>query len=199
MAEGVCDGKLRTWSKHDGESVKVITRLAKGVIPWVAPDGRRDFRIPLDNSRPPQAGQLPASKALSRHKLLCSFCACGLGIIRKADCNHHTTQQNNIRKETISKSGKLKLPDNDDRPLRKPTGHQRLKKIAVINDELKRLNMYVAALQDTRLAEAGSLKVMDYVFYWLVEGSHKTREDGVGFAVKSSLMNTVEPGSNGSD
>ena len=39
------------------------------------------------------------------------------------------------------------------------------KKTAVINDELKRLNVDIATLQKTRLADSGTLKEKDYTFF----------------------------------
>ena len=73
------------------------------------------------------------------------------------------------------------------------------RKTAVINDELMRLNVDIAALQETRLADAGTLKERDYTFFWQGKSSDKPRELGVGFAVKNSLMKMVEPGSGGSE
>ncbi|XP_066302904.1 uncharacterized protein [Branchiostoma lanceolatum] len=72
------------------------------------------------------------------------------------------------------------------------------RKTAVINDELRRLNVDIAALQETRLADSGTLKEQDYTFYWQGKGSNEPREHGVGFAVKNTLLRMVEPGSNGS-
>ena len=66
---------------------------------------------------------------------------------------------------------------------------------AVINDELKRLNVDIATLQETRLADSGSLKENDYTFYWQGKSSNEPREHGVGFAVRNTLMSMIEPGS----
>ncbi|KAL1250637.1 hypothetical protein QQF64_018433 [Cirrhinus molitorella] len=41
-----------------------------------------------------------------------------------------------------------------------------LRKTAVINNELLRLDVDIAALQETRLADSGTLKEKDYTFYW---------------------------------
>ncbi|KAK2185409.1 hypothetical protein NP493_238g03040 [Ridgeia piscesae] len=68
------------------------------------------------------------------------------------------------------------------------------KKIAVTNKELKRLNVDIDALQETRLADSGTLKDIDYTFYWEGKGSDKPREHGIGFAVRNSLLNMTEPG-----
>ena len=40
------------------------------------------------------------------------------------------------------------------------------RKTAVINNELLRLNVDIATLQETRLADSGVLKEKDYTFYW---------------------------------
>ena len=73
------------------------------------------------------------------------------------------------------------------------------RKTAVINDELRRLSVDIAALQETRLADSGTLKEKDYTFYWQGKTSDEHREHGVGFAVKNSLLSMIEPGSNGSE
>ena len=69
------------------------------------------------------------------------------------------------------------------------------RKTTVINDELKRLNMDIATLQETRLADSGSLKENDYTFYWQGKSSNEPREHGVGFAVRNTLLSMIEPGS----
>ena len=73
------------------------------------------------------------------------------------------------------------------------------RKTAVINDELKRLNVNIATLQETWPANAGTLKERDYTFFWQGKSSDEPREHGVGFAVKNSLLSMVEPGSSGSE
>ena len=69
----------------------------------------------------------------------------------------------------------------------------------MINNELKRLNVDIAALQETRLADSGTLKEKDFTYYWQGKTSDERREHGVGFAVKNSLLSMVEPDSNGSE
>ena len=73
------------------------------------------------------------------------------------------------------------------------------RKTAVINDELKRLNVDIATLQETRLADSGTLKEKDYTVFWQEKGSIEPREHGVGFAVRNNLLRMVEPGSGGSE
>jgi len=63
------------------------------VVPGAAPDGGRDSQISLDSYCPLQAGQPPASKALSCHSVLSSLGAWGLGTIRAADRNQRTNLQ----------------------------------------------------------------------------------------------------------
>ena len=72
------------------------------------------------------------------------------------------------------------------------------RKTAVIDKELARLGVDIATLQETRLADSGTLKEKDYTFYWQGKTSDEPREHCVGFAVKNSLLKMVEPGSNGS-
>ena len=73
------------------------------------------------------------------------------------------------------------------------------RKTAIINNELKRLDVDIATLQETRLADSGTLKEKDYTFFWKGNSSEQRREHGVGFAVKNSLLNKVKPGSNSSE
>ena len=40
------------------------------------------------------------------------------------------------------------------------------RKTAIIDQELKRLNIDIAGLQETRLPGNGSLKERDYTFFW---------------------------------
>ena len=49
------------------------------------------------------------------------------------------------------------------------------RKTAVTNDELKRLNMDIATLQETRLADSGTLKEKDYTFFWQGKRSNEPR------------------------
>ena len=73
------------------------------------------------------------------------------------------------------------------------------RKTAVINDELRRLNVVIATLQETRLTDSGALNEKDYTFFWQGKRSDEPREHGVGFAVRNSLLRMVEPGRGGSE
>lgn len=69
-----------------------------------------------------------------------------------------------------------------------------IRKTATINKELLRLQVDIAALQETRLPDSGSLKESDYTFFWQGKTATETREHGVGFAVRNTLLDTVELG-----
>ncbi|XP_071956845.1 craniofacial development protein 2-like [Antedon mediterranea] len=72
-----------------------------------------------------------------------------------------------------------------------------LRKTAIINRELKRLNIDIAALQETRLPSDGSIRERDYTFFWQGLEPDQPRLHGVGFAVRNSLVASVEPPSKG--
>ena len=65
------------------------------------------------------------------------------------------------------------------------------RKTAVINNELLRLNVDIATLQETRLADSGTLRESDYTFIWQGKASQETRQHGVGFAIKNSLLDRL--------
>lgn len=69
------------------------------------------------------------------------------------------------------------------------------RKTAVISRELDRLNVDIAALQETRIAGYGSLTEKEYTFFWQGRDEDEPREHGVGFAVSNKLVQMVEPGS----
>jgi len=73
------------------------------------------------------------------------------------------------------------------------------RKTAVINNELTRLKVDIATLQETRLADAGTLKERDFTFFWQGKKPEEPREHGVGFAVKNNLLSMVELGRGGSE
>ena len=73
------------------------------------------------------------------------------------------------------------------------------RKTAVIDRELNRLKVDVAALQETRLADTGVHREEHYTFYWKGKGEDETREHGVGFAVRNNLLKMIEPPKEGSE
>ena len=66
------------------------------------------------------------------------------------------------------------------------------RKTAIINKELARLNIDVTCLQETRLADSGSLMERDYTFFWQGLSQDEPRQYSVGFAVRKSLIATTE-------
>ena len=73
------------------------------------------------------------------------------------------------------------------------------RKSAIIDRELKRLNIDIAALQETRLPDSGSVDEEHYTFYWQGKSAEETREYGVGFAVKKTLKHMIEPPEDGTE
>jgi hypothetical protein len=67
-----------------------------------------------------------------------------------------------------------------------------LRKTAVISMELERLNVSIAALQETRLPDEGSLREAQYTFFWRGKPTDAVREHGVGFAVRNDLLKAIE-------
>lgn len=68
-----------------------------------------------------------------------------------------------------------------------------IRKTTQIDRELSRLNIDVACLQETRLADSGSYRECNFTFFWHGKSASEVREYGVGFAVRNSLLNSVEP------
>lgn len=54
------------------------------------------------------------------------------------------------------------------------------RKTAVINDELRRLHVDITTLQETRLADSGTLREKDYTFFWQGKSFDEPRQHGVG-------------------
>ena len=73
------------------------------------------------------------------------------------------------------------------------------RKTAIIDRELLRLNMDIVALQETRLPSNGSLKEANYTFFWQGLEPTERRLHGVGFAIRNSLLSSVEAPSNGTE
>ena len=76
-----------------------------------------------------------------------------------------------------------------------------VRKNAIINDELLKLNVDIAILQETRLADIGTIKEKNYTIYWKGKNSNERRVHAVDFAlyfVRNTLLKTTCLGSNGS-
>ena len=67
-----------------------------------------------------------------------------------------------------------------------------MRKTAMIKNKLERLQLDVVALQETRLAESGTLGERSYTFFWQGKSEKEMREHGVGFAIRNELLDAVE-------
>jgi len=61
-----------------------------------------------------------------------------------------------------------------------------------IDTELCRQNVHIAALQETRLAGAGTIKERNFTFFWFGKPADEPRLYGTGFAVKNTIVNSIQ-------
>ncbi|XP_047490320.1 uncharacterized protein LOC125039959 [Penaeus chinensis] len=73
------------------------------------------------------------------------------------------------------------------------------RKTAVIDRELSRLGVDIACLLETRLADSGTLREESYTFFWKGKPPEELRQHGVGFAIRNTLMTSIEPSSAGTE
>ena len=66
--------------------------------------------------------------------------------------------------------------------------HGTLRKTYLIDRELARLKIDVAALQETRLLESGKIREENFTFFWQGRGADENRIHGVGFAVSNKIV-----------
>uniref|UniRef100_A0A0L8HXG3 Endonuclease/exonuclease/phosphatase domain-containing protein n=1 Tax=Octopus bimaculoides TaxID=37653 RepID=A0A0L8HXG3_OCTBM len=64
-----------------------------------------------------------------------------------------------------------------------------IRKTAVIDRKLTRLNVDIAALQNTRLADCGSIRERNHTFFWKDLEKDERRIHGVRSAVQNRLLN----------
>lgn len=67
------------------------------------------------------------------------------------------------------------------------------RRTALVARELDRYNIHIAALSETRFADEGQLTEAKagYTFFWSGRSSEERREAGVGFAIRSYLINKL--------
>ena len=75
--------------------------------------------------------------------------------------------------------------ENNVHQISHPDKTDDIRKTHIINRELKCLKVDIAALQETRLAVAGTVKEADFTFFWQGLGADEHRLHGVGFAVSN--------------
>ena len=71
------------------------------------------------------------------------------------------------------------------------TNTNSVRKTKLIDRELSLLNVDIAALQETRLADNGSIREDHYTFFWQGYSEEQPRLHGVGFAIKNTLIDSV--------
>ena len=62
---------------------------------------------------------------------------------------------------------------------------------ALIDRELSRYGVDIAALSETRLADTGEVAESTYTFFWSGKPETEKRESGVGFAIRSTLVSKL--------
>ena len=99
-------------------------------------------------------------------------------------------QKRKIRKDTVTRN--LKLTTWNIRTLG-DTSSGPERSTALVARELKRYDIDIAALSETRLAETGQLveRGEGYTFYWQGRAADEPRQSGVGFAIKNSIAATL--------
>ena len=68
------------------------------------------------------------------------------------------------------------------------------RRTALVAREIARYNLHIVALSETRFSDEGQLteKSAGYTFFWSGRKEEERREAGVGFAIKSSLVNKLD-------
>lgn len=66
------------------------------------------------------------------------------------------------------------------------------RRTAVIEEQLDRLNVDIAALSETHLLGEGSLIEQNYTFFWKGYPEDGRRMHGVGFAIKNEIVNSLQ-------
>ncbi|XP_047472781.1 uncharacterized protein LOC125027721 [Penaeus chinensis] len=61
------------------------------------------------------------------------------------------------------------------------------------------LGVDIACLQETKLADSGTLREESYTFFWKGKPPEEPRQHGVGFAVRNTLMTSIDPPSAGTE
>lgn len=66
------------------------------------------------------------------------------------------------------------------------------RKTAVIDTELFLRNVHIAALQETWLADAGTIKEEHFTFFWFGKPTDEPCLYSTGFAVRNNLVNSIQ-------
>ena len=102
-------------------------------------------------------------------------------------CNYNYKHKSNQTPFVLSCWNVRTLLDlsDSDRPERR---------IALVSKELARYNIDIAALSETRFSGEGQLLELGgcYTFFWKGKPEGERRESGVGFAIRSTLVDRLE-------
>ena len=59
--------------------------------------------------------------------------------------------------------------------------------------------MDIVALEETKLPDSGSIKEINFTFFWQVKSPDETSERGIDFAVRNTLLGSIIPPADGSE
>ena len=71
--------------------------------------------------------------------------------------------------------------------------------LQIVDKELSRPRVDIACLQETQLTDSGTLREENYTFFWQGKPLEENCLHGIGFAVKNTLMASIEPPSAGTE
>ena len=66
--------------------------------------------------------------------------------------------------------------------------HGEIRQAKLVDQELTRLRADIVALQETRLAETGSIREDNFTFFWRGLPANQPRHHGVGFAIRNTML-----------
>ena len=59
--------------------------------------------------------------------------------------------------------------------------------------------MDIVALEETRLPDSGSIREINFTFFWQVKSPDETSKQGIDFAVRNTLLGSIIPPADGSE
>ena len=166
--------------------------------------GRRNYLVPLNNYRlplklgSPQPIRYCSATGCFSHRVLenYQFTYCDRQPVNVAPDN---TKHKRKKRPVLLRFGSWNVRTMSSGTDDDICNIKSVRKSAMIDNELHRLNVDIAALQETRLADQGSTREKHYTFFWHGKPKKDRREHGVGFAVRNTLAKSVEIGENGSE
>ena len=123
----------------------------------------------------------------------------GTSLTSKSQFRTRKTKENNNNEDSNSSYRKVERSHHVPRTLCWFSAEDDFGKTVIINKELTRLNIGIACLQETRLADNGSLRESRYTFLWQGFFPGRAEAAWLGFAVRNSLLATIETPTVGSE